>query len=72
MARLALIADEFQQTDIASSIRENMKKSIVPWLTSANSDPLQYDITYGGVCTLQGLQNQGADFGNGYYNDHRN
>lgn len=40
------------------------------WLTGKNGDPLRYDRTWGGICSQTGLVDSGADFGNGYYNDH--
>jgi endo-1,3(4)-beta-glucanase len=68
--RLALIADQLNQPDIASGIRAAMKTEMNKWLNSQNSDKLVYDTTWGGICSSRGLANFGADFGNGLYNDH--
>jgi endo-1,3(4)-beta-glucanase len=35
-----------------------------------NKDYLLYDTTHGGIITKDGLEDFGADFGNGIYNDH--
>lgn len=70
-ARLALIADQFNLSSIAASIRSNVKVFMNQWLTGQNSDALQYDKTWGGICSKNGLANSQADFGNGIYNDHR-
>ena len=70
MARLALIADSLGETDKANTIRSNIKSVLVPWLENKNSDPLKYDQTWGGLCSNAGLNDGGADFGNGLYNDH--
>lgn len=70
VGRLALIADELGQTSIATSLRTTMKSYIEPWLNGKNDDTLMYDTTWGGICSKNGLANQGADFGNGIYNDH--
>lgn len=37
---------------------------------SPRQDLLVYDKTWGGVVTKDGLNDQNADFGNGWYNDH--
>jgi endo-1,3(4)-beta-glucanase len=41
-ARLALIADELEETAIATNIRNRMKTKIIPWLEGSNDDPLRY------------------------------
>jgi endoglucanase Acf2 len=41
-ARLALIADELNETVIAASIRNNMKNALIPWLQGTNADALRY------------------------------
>jgi len=67
MGRLALIADELGETTIASGIRGRMKTQAQQWLVPGK---LLYDQTWGGLVTPAGVQDAGADFGNGYYNDH--
>jgi endo-1,3(4)-beta-glucanase len=70
LGRLALIADELGKSAVASALREKMKATLDPWLTGQNKDPLRYDPVWGGVCTAGGLADKGAEFGQGYYNDH--
>ena len=69
-ATLAIIADKLGETDKAVTIRQNLLNLLEPWLAGKNSDYLQYDETWGGICSKNGLLDQGADFGQGYYNDH--
>lgn len=70
LGRLALIADELGDAATATSIREQMKAFLDPWLDGTNEDPLLYESTWGGIVSKDGLANSGADFGQGYYNDH--
>ncbi len=39
-ARLALIADQLNQTTIAANIRNKMKNWLIPWLSGTNENPL--------------------------------
>ena len=70
LARLALIADDLGEKDIAAYIRNTMMEYMTPWLQGTNVNPLEYDTTYGGICSEVGLADPGADFGQGRYNDH--
>lgn len=70
LARLALIADEVGGVATAASIRDTMASFLEPWLAGEGADPLRYDQTWGGICSEKGLASPGADFGQGYYNDH--
>ncbi|TMW66996.1 hypothetical protein Poli38472_012112 [Pythium oligandrum] len=69
-ARLLLMAKRFNQNEIADDVLTKIKRELEPWLTASNYDRLVYDQTFGGVVTSVGLRDQGADYGNGYYNDH--
>ncbi|GMH38013.1 hypothetical protein BSKO_05897 [Bryopsis sp. KO-2023] len=70
MARLALIADELEETQTAERIRSRMKADIKPWLEGTNANPLVYDELWGGLISREGCHDKLADFGNGMYNDH--
>jgi endo-1,3(4)-beta-glucanase len=70
MGKLALVADSLGNTETAAFIRSSMKEVIDPWLMGTNSDPLKYDSTWGGVCSTGGLNDENADYGQGWYNDH--
>ncbi|MEN0062790.1 MAG: glycosyl hydrolase, partial [Myxococcota bacterium] len=70
LGRLALIADELGEASLADQYRTNLRGALEPWLDGTNSDPLVYDTTWGGVVVASGLDNPGAAFGQGYYNDH--
>ena len=48
--------------------RNKLQESIEPWLQ--NSGKLLYDQTWGGVVDPVGINDPGANFGMGYYNDH--
>ena len=55
MGRLALIADALGETAVAATVRGNMKAVLAPWLGDTNADKLQYDPSWGGVCSSAGL-----------------
>lgn len=65
VGRLAVIADELNETALAQSYRSTLAASLHPWLNETNSDPLRYDETWGGV-----ISSSGGSFGQGLYNDH--
>ena len=48
--------------------RNKLQQSIEPWLQ--NSGKLVYDQTWGGIVDQFGINDPGANFGMGYYNDH--
>jgi endo-1,3(4)-beta-glucanase len=70
MARLALIADELGDNQTASSIRQNLKDDLDPWLLGTNWNALRYESAWGGLCSSLGLTDMNADYGQGWYNDH--
>ncbi|WP_437324965.1 glycosyl hydrolase [Sorangium sp. So ce381] len=70
LARLAQIAEVVGKADIAGELKDRLKSRINPWLDGQNDNPLVYDTTWGGLVTTRGLEDQSADFGQGYYNDH--
>ena len=70
LARLALIADELNEPVLASQYRAALGSALEERLAGQNGDPLVYDQTWGGLVISSGLNNAGAAFGQGYYNDH--
>ncbi|KYF54174.1 hypothetical protein BE08_13360 [Sorangium cellulosum] len=70
LARLAQIAETVGKADLAEELRARLKSLINPWLNGTNENPFLYDTTWGGLVTTNGLEDKGADFGQGYYNDH--
>ena len=68
IARLALIADELGETGLADTFRTNLKSFLEPWLQ--NNGKLVYDRSWGGIVDSMGINDPGANFGMGYYNDH--
>jgi len=70
MSRLALMASSLQEEEARESTLFELETKLTPWLTGANPDTLVYDSTYGGLVPKNGLADQAADFGAGYYNDH--
>ena len=65
VGRMAVIADELNETALAAGYRTNLGNALHPWLNATNSDPLRYDETWGGVITTSG-----GSFDQGVYNDH--
>lgn len=70
MLRLALVAHQLKEYDIVKNILHNTKEVLAPWILGTNIDKLVYDSQWGGVCTVDGIQDAGADYGIGWYNDH--
>jgi endo-1,3(4)-beta-glucanase len=70
LARLALMARELGSGTLADGMTGNLRKAATSWLDGSNPNPLVYDKTWGGVVTTAGIADSGADFGQGYYNDH--
>ena len=68
--RLALVADELGEAAVAAGVRSRLARRLESWLTGRNSDPLLHEQSWGGLVARNGLANSGADFGNGWYNDH--
>jgi len=69
LAGLALAADAVHSHDAARTAALAAARAVSPWL-DPKTKLLAFDLTYGGICTLAGLQDVNADFGNGNYNDH--
>ncbi|XP_062194593.1 glucan endo-1,3-beta-D-glucosidase 1-like [Phragmites australis] len=70
-ARLALIAEEVGCPDVIPAVQSFLKATVTPWLDgSFQGNGFFYDSKWGGLVTLQGLKDSGADFGFGIYNDH--
>ncbi|KAK9766843.1 hypothetical protein K7432_003775 [Basidiobolus ranarum] len=70
IARLALIAEQIGRLELLEKILDNLKRALVPWFTGKNQNPLVYDLTWKGIISRNGINDRGADFGNGWYNDH--
>jgi len=80
LGRLVLIADELGELATAASLRTRLGGLLDGWFSGLPSstpnapglvaDPLQYDVTWGGVVSKTGMTDHNADFGNGWYNDH--
>ncbi|KAL6846086.1 hypothetical protein ACP4OV_023534 [Aristida adscensionis] len=70
-ARLALIAEEVGCADVIPAVQRFLRATVTPWLDgSFQGNGFFYDAKWGGLVTLQGLKDSGADFGFGIYNDH--
>ena len=70
MATLAFTANYLGIPNLLQTAVTNLQNALTPWLQGTNSDYFVYDTTYGGICTSNGINNSGADYGNGWYNDH--
>jgi endo-1,3(4)-beta-glucanase len=71
LGRLALIADELGEKEHAKYIRNRMIEYLNPWFQSNRTEHvLVYDISWGGLVTIESCDNAGNDYGNGRYNDH--
>ena len=70
MARLTLIADNLGISDARANSLKIIEDTITPWLQGSNENSLLYDRTYGGIVTVNGINDPNAEFGSGWYNDH--
>jgi len=70
LARLALVADELNEPTKAAAVRARLGPLVRGWLDGTNSNPLQFDTTWGGIVTRDSLASPSAEFGAGHYNDH--
>jgi endoglucanase Acf2 len=48
-----------------------LRDRLTQWFTNQTPDRIIYDRTWKGLVSSNGIANQGADFGLGWYNDHR-
>ena len=69
-AELLLIAEAMGETASADQLRKAIEAPLSQWFEGKNSDAFKYDQTYGGIVTSKGIGGSGADYGNGWYNDH--
>ncbi|OMJ25870.1 Endo-1,3(4)-beta-glucanase 2 [Smittium culicis] len=70
LARIALIAEQVGLYDIVDKSITELTSRLEKLFTYRISNPIYYDHTWGGICTGDGLNSEGNDFGNGVYNDH--
>ncbi len=63
-ARLALIADQFNQTEIKANLVNAIERNLTSWIQDKNKWKLEYDTVWGGIIPAI------DDFGSQYYNDH--
>ena len=69
-AELLLIAEALGETNAADQLRSAIEAPLSQWFEGKNADAFKYDRTYGGIVTSKGAGDSGADYGNGWYNDH--
>uniref|UniRef100_A0A0E0B2C9 glucan endo-1,3-beta-D-glucosidase n=1 Tax=Oryza glumipatula TaxID=40148 RepID=A0A0E0B2C9_9ORYZ len=70
-ARFAVIAEEVGCPDVIPAVQRFLKATVTPWLDgSFQGNGFLYEPKWGGLVTLQGSKDTGADFGFGIYNDH--
>jgi len=69
--RLALIADEVGDTSSRNEYINRAKQMMNPWITQTHAfNNLKYDSTWGGIISTIGRNDAGAEYGQGWYNDH--
>jgi endo-1,3(4)-beta-glucanase len=55
---------------IAMKVLQKLKQAFAIFVNNEQRTPLVYERSWRGVVSRAGMENAGADFGNGYYNDH--
>lgn len=58
------------QQDLVRKVLEKLKMAFKIFVENRQRTPLAYEKSWRGVVSRAGMENAGADFGNGYYNDH--
>jgi endo-1,3(4)-beta-glucanase len=69
-AELALVADALGDAATRSKVVQWTAAAFEPFIQGTLGNKLLYDTTWHGIVSKTGLSDSGADFGNGYYNDH--
>lgn len=69
-ARLVQIAKQLNSTRQFQQSLHTLLSALTPWLSGGSANKFVYDVTWGGIVTLDGIHDQNAEFGNGFYNDH--
>ncbi|ODV88378.1 glycoside hydrolase family 81 protein [Tortispora caseinolytica NRRL Y-17796] len=54
----------------AAIVASGLKSAFALWVSNTQQTKLVYDSKFRGIVSVSGLASSGADFGNGYYNDH--
>eukprot|EP01130_Rhizamoeba_saxonica_P015083 TRINITY_DN6701_c0_g1_i3.p1 TRINITY_DN6701_c0_g1~~TRINITY_DN6701_c0_g1_i3.p1 ORF type:complete len:664 (-),score=123.29 TRINITY_DN6701_c0_g1_i3:1102-3093(-) len=73
LARLAIISDELEETQLATHYRKRVKTILDYWLDGTkdlNTSRIVYDSLWGGIISKKSWENSGEDHRNGIYNDH--
>jgi endo-1,3(4)-beta-glucanase len=55
---------------LAFRVLDKLKQAFAIFVNNQQRTPLVYEKSWRGVVSRAGMENAGADFGNGYYNDH--
>lgn len=58
------------EKDLAMRVIQKLKQAFAIFVNNQQRTPLVYEKSWRGVVSRAGMENAGADFGNGYYNDH--
>jgi endo-1,3(4)-beta-glucanase len=64
------LADMAGEKELAGKVLEKLKQAFRIFVDNRQRTPLVYEKSWKGVVSKVGMENAGADFGNGYYNDH--
>ncbi|CAF1222202.1 unnamed protein product [Rotaria sp. Silwood1] len=72
LALLCLLADYYRETSLREQCIKTLENAFDILITGKNANALRYDTTWSGFVSAAGLapQQELADFGNSYYNDH--
>jgi len=66
-----LIAEHLNEQAIVTNVVDRMKQLMEPWIKQTHPNAFLYDYSWGGVISKRGLADSGAEYGQGWYNDHR-
>ena len=69
-AMMAVALHMAGQRQLVDKVVQKLKQAVAIFVNNQQRTPLVYEKSWRGVVSRSGMENAGADFGNGYYNDH--
>jgi endo-1,3(4)-beta-glucanase len=69
-ANFAVVADVLGEAELRTEVVSWYKTAVAPFVDGTIPNRIVYETSWKGVVSRKGMDDSGADYGNGYYNDH--
>jgi endo-1,3(4)-beta-glucanase len=69
-ANFAVVADVLGEAELRAEVISWYKAAVAPFVDGTIPNKIVYETSWNGVVSRKGMDDSGADYGNGYYNDH--